>query len=214
MKLYYFEGTGRAEPIRLLLTHAGVKFEDIRIPFVDWPKIKDTLELKQTPILEEDGKKMSQSNAIMEYLGSKYGYLPKNFSKLYKVMFIMNTAEDLMQKTYMSTGAMSPFDEKAKAEALEKLMKVEGPLMLSAIEKKLKENCTQDFIVGHKYTIADFSLLGLFRGLEVNENWKKNFYECVPTKYPTLWEYCQKRMVDFNPYYKKCKTIRSDMNIF
>ena len=39
-KLTYFNLKARAEPIRLALAAAGVQYEDVRIKFEDWPKIK------------------------------------------------------------------------------------------------------------------------------------------------------------------------------
>ena len=39
-KLTYFNVTARAEPIRLILAAAGVKYEDVRIKREDWPKMK------------------------------------------------------------------------------------------------------------------------------------------------------------------------------
>lgn len=206
MKLYYFDAPGRAEPIRLILYYVGAKFEDIRYKPEEWAKHKDCFELKQLPVLEVDGKKYCQSYAIMEYLGAKYDLLPKCHHDLYKVLFILNTAEDLFMKAYLALAPTSPLDPKAKEEAMKKLLETDGPLCLGAIEKKLKENCTQNFIVGCKYSIADFFLLGLYVSILNLPEWNKAFAERIKTKYPALQAYADKRMVDFNPYYKKCKT--------
>ena len=40
IKLTYFNGKGRTEPARLILAYAGVDYEDCRIEFEDWPKLK------------------------------------------------------------------------------------------------------------------------------------------------------------------------------
>ena len=41
-KLYYFNLKGRAEVIRIMFAYAGVEFQDIRIPFIEWPNKKDS----------------------------------------------------------------------------------------------------------------------------------------------------------------------------
>ena len=41
VKLIYFDGRGRAEPIRILLSYAGVKFENEVMPMDDtWAQAK------------------------------------------------------------------------------------------------------------------------------------------------------------------------------
>ena len=40
VKLTYFNGRGRAEVARLILTIAGEEFEDDRVEFSDWEAVK------------------------------------------------------------------------------------------------------------------------------------------------------------------------------
>lgn len=53
-KVYYFQGYGRAEPIRMLLAHAKEQFEDIQYSFEEWAKVKaeGKFEFGQLPAVE------------------------------------------------------------------------------------------------------------------------------------------------------------------
>ena len=79
LKVYYFNMMGRGECIRFLLHHAGVQFDDIRIESKDWPALKPTMVGNSMPNIElPDGTKLGATNAIMRYLGAKYGYYPQD----------------------------------------------------------------------------------------------------------------------------------------
>ena len=77
IKLYYWPIYGRAEPIRMLLSHARVPFEDIEVTDDLFQKLKqdNSLEFEQLPMLElPTGEKLCQTRAIIRMLGSQYGY--------------------------------------------------------------------------------------------------------------------------------------------
>ena len=58
MKFFYFGIYGRGEGIRMMLAHAHVQFEDVRLSMQEWPKFKEEkaawLEFGQLPLLQLD----------------------------------------------------------------------------------------------------------------------------------------------------------------
>ena len=79
LKLTYFDfDGGRGEPARLVAFIGGVPFEDERIGVADWPKFRDKTPFLAMPVLEVDGKAVTQSNSIIRYLGKLTGLYPKD----------------------------------------------------------------------------------------------------------------------------------------
>merc|ERR1712062_345100 len=56
LRLTYFPARGRAEISRLILAHAGVKFDDIRLTGEEFAKVKPILPYGSMPILEYKAK--------------------------------------------------------------------------------------------------------------------------------------------------------------
>lgn len=99
MKLYYFDLYARGEPIRLLLNHANIEFEDVRVTGPTWQEFKADKEkcpYGQVPVLEVDGKFLAQGTAILRFLGTKYGYYPKDAEHAYQVDQLLDLCSDFM----------------------------------------------------------------------------------------------------------------------
>ena len=75
-KLTYFAIEGRGETARLAFHIAGVKFEDIRVEFKDWPTVKPTTPWGHLPFLEWEGRVIGQSNTINRLVGKFTGLYP------------------------------------------------------------------------------------------------------------------------------------------
>ena len=71
-KLIYFPAHGKGEPIRMMLNHAKVQFEDIHVNRAEVTAMKERGELPggQVPIWrDEKGIQYNQTNAIIIMLG-------------------------------------------------------------------------------------------------------------------------------------------------
>ncbi len=75
--LTYFDIRGRAEGIRLLFTDQGIPFMDRRIRSADsWQAVKRSLPLRVLPHYSDPRLSITQSHAIMSYLGASTGMVP------------------------------------------------------------------------------------------------------------------------------------------
>ena len=72
MKLTYFDLPALGEPVRLLLELSGSAWEDERITFPEWGALKASTKWGQVPVLKTpDGEEMTQTKALVRYLGAK-----------------------------------------------------------------------------------------------------------------------------------------------
>ncbi|XP_011679509.2 S-crystallin SL11 [Strongylocentrotus purpuratus] len=156
-RLTYFTTRGRAEPIRLLLTDAGIEFEDRRFSEKEWFERKESGEfpLNQIPILEADGKTMVQSRAIMRHLARKYGYNGKTEEEAYQIDVLCEALEDLVANVFNIV--FSDFDQAYKDKLKESLPKTVNPILLKFLEKALEDNPNGNgYFVGQDATMVEF----------------------------------------------------------
>lgn len=117
-RLSYFDIEGYGECIRLALKFAGVDFEDRRVSFEDWPELKPTLPNGTMPVLEMDGKVLTETYAILRLIGHKYDMLPTDAEAQYDCDQLIETCLDIfsmLSKIYL----MRMFPERFGCENLE-----------------------------------------------------------------------------------------------
>jgi glutathione S-transferase len=157
IKIYYFDVYNRAEPHRMLLNHAGVSFEDVRIDMKDWMKLKPTMPDGVTPAIrfKHNGKEklIGQSVSMLRFLGRVYGYYPADPLQAYKVDCFVATYADVIGKFY--SGAMEK-DPDVKAQKINDLFETYLPKVMKAAEEQLKSNGGKKFMFGDRLNIADF----------------------------------------------------------
>jgi len=148
-KLSYFDITGLGEPIRFLFAYGGQKFEDHRVKFADWAKIKPEMPLGQMPVLEIDGKRFIQSKAIGRHLARKFNLYGQNEYEHMEVDATIDTIEDVriaLSNYYWEEDAA--IKEKQKKTAWSKM-----PTIMAKLEAQVKEN--KGFFVNGKVTWPD-----------------------------------------------------------
>ncbi len=95
-RLTYFDiDGGRAEPIRIAFHTAGIAFEDNRISFDEFTRIRSDTRFTCVPVLEIDGAQITQSNAISRYIGKKAGLYPADDLQALYCDEVLGALEDL-----------------------------------------------------------------------------------------------------------------------
>ncbi|XP_002732402.1 glutathione S-transferase-like [Saccoglossus kowalevskii] len=191
--LHYFDVPARGEAIRLAFYIGGIEYEDRIVSFSDlteWQlmkqdvltgKDKDVGKMPFLPWLEKDGKFISQSGAILRYIGRETGLCGANSWETAQVDNISDTIDDLitlgLSKVYHATS-----EEKPKVA----LTFFEGDFknIVGALEKVLSANYGgKKFCVGKKLTYADlmvFVYLNMFDTMVAPHLKGKDPYKTIP----------------------------------
>lgn len=200
MKVHYFPGYGRAEAVRMLLAHAKVPFENVNYTFESLPAAKESgnLEFGQLPVLEMDGKFYAQSFSIVRMLGIKYGYYSEDAYTAWRIDSTIDSIGDLLNAYYKAAFAR---DEEEKKALFKTFYETTFTKWLTVIDKRVKENTSQKYIVGDKITIADFTLAALAYSTFLNENNpSKDVQRPIVEQFPVLLAYFQSLGEDLKEY--------------
>ena len=167
-EILYFDGSGRAEAIRILLHIANVEFTDTRFKGTEWPAIKPTTPLGSVPVLKIDGIQHCQSMSLARYAGKLAGWYPKNndddpVSELI-VDEIMDTLNELVDSFPRKQRDANGDEEKFK-ELREEFETTGLKKYLEFIEGWISTN-GGTYCVGNAPTVADLQLVLSVRMLQ------------------------------------------------
>lgn len=151
--LSYWDIRGLAEPSRLLLRYAGAKWEDKRFVFSpesrgEWnaEKFSLGLDFPNLPYLIDGDVKLTQSLAILKYLGRKYGLVPSNEVEQQRCEMTEMEINDLKQAQIKLV--FNPKMDEGKAEYVTGLA-----VKLDCMNKFLGVG---PWVAGEKITYVDF----------------------------------------------------------
>ncbi|KAM3606949.1 uncharacterized protein V6R79_026232 [Siganus canaliculatus] len=151
--LTYFNGRGKMESIRWLLTVAGVEFDEVFLSTNEQYKklLNDgDLMFQQVPLVEIDGMKLIQTKAILNYIAEKYNLHAKDAKERVMINMYSEGLIDLMEMIMIL-----PFTKDTKAK-LENIESKARERYLPVFEKAL---CGSTYLVGGKLSMADVLLL-------------------------------------------------------
>ncbi len=161
-KLTYFDfHGGRGEPVRLALSIGGIEFEDHRISFQEFGQLRAEFPFLAAPVLEIDGKRLTQSNAMLRYFAPQAGLWPSDPMLAYRCDEVLGAVEDATHK-YTQTFGLEGDALKAAREAL-----VEGTVRpyLRSFDRVVAET-DGPYVCGAQLSVADLKLFAWLRGMQ------------------------------------------------
>ncbi|MDO9022532.1 MAG: glutathione S-transferase family protein [Deltaproteobacteria bacterium] len=153
-RLSYFDmPVSRGEECRLAFAIAGADFEDHRIARESWPAMKPTTPFGALPVLEVPGlPAIAQSNAILTYIGRRYGAHPTDLVEAARHEAVMAHVEDLRATVaYTARNA----DEATKQRAREHIAASTIPAWAGYVEAQISDG---PFFAGERPLVVDVKL--------------------------------------------------------
>merc|ERR1711892_454561 len=161
LKLTYFDFAGAAEPIRWVLHHGGIPFQDKRIQTrEEFLALKATLLTGQVPVMHIDGEEMPQSNAHLQYVGRLADVFPEDALEAARVLAAMHSVLDHTAVMAVDNygerhGAPRGWTPEEKKELRKNLAEKIYPNYFERWNKMLEG---REYLANGKLSIADFVL--------------------------------------------------------
>ncbi|XP_050048374.2 glutathione S-transferase Mu 1-like [Dermacentor andersoni] len=184
--LAYWNVRSLGQPIRNLLVYRGVEFEDKQYEFGPppdysqsaWRKEKYTLNFTfpNLPYYIDDDVRLTQSLAILRYLGRKHDLAARNELETAELDVIEQQARDLCLNL-MNAATPKPEDEYGIYSYSKKLGEVLKPWDDFLASRK--------WTMGERMTYVDFLL---YEGLD----WHRQFKPCAMKGYMNILEYLKR----------------------
>jgi glutathione S-transferase len=159
MKLYNVAYSGNSYKIRLLLAQLGILCDFIEVDILKGEsRTAEFLRINpngRTPVLDDDGFVLAESNAILAYLARGTRFLPedrKDWARVFQWMFF----EQYSHEPFIATSRfwLQHKPDSPERSALLESKRDGGWSALKVMEEQLSNN---DFFVSD-YSIADISL--------------------------------------------------------
>ncbi len=159
MKLYNVAYSGNSYKVRLLLAQLDIPCEIVEVDILNGAsRTPEFLKINpngRTPVLDDNGFILAESNAILAYLARGTKYLPddrKKFGQVFQWMFF----EQYSHEPFIATSRfwLQHKPDTAERAALLAAKRDGGWAALRIMEDHLAKN---DFLVG-EYSIADIAL--------------------------------------------------------
>jgi glutathione S-transferase len=165
-KLHCFAQSGNAYKVALLLQALRQSWTPVHLPFADFaggvPRSdtwrQDVNAMGEIPVLEADGRKLTQSAAIMIYLADKHGaYGGQTADERQEVLRWMFFDNHKFTSYLATLRFMKSFGPAAPDPAVAKFLSGRVDNAFGIVDKHL---ANREYMVGSQPTIADMSLCG------------------------------------------------------
>ncbi|MEL7450467.1 MAG: glutathione S-transferase family protein [Pseudomonadota bacterium] len=161
IKLTYFDfNGGRGEPVRIALHAASMAFEDHRISFDEFMKLRAAMPFTCAPVMTIDGVEVTQSNGMLRYVGKAAGLYPTNDLQALYCDEALGAVEDVLHQVVHTFGLQGD----ALQEARQKL--VDG--WLTVFIKGCAELLARgggEYFADKRLTVADLKVYEQVRSL-------------------------------------------------